>query len=131
MKHVLAVVDDAAGAAAVVGIAEAVAEVLHTDVQEIHLAVGSGAQDAAAGVLRELERTGTLLGVLADDASPGAMSWWIVRRSTKPVVLLPPLLKMPGGASQGRLPGAPAVGRLFRSRGRRHRDRGTVHPYRR
>jgi nucleotide-binding universal stress UspA family protein len=95
MKHVLAVVDDAAGATAVIDIAEAVAEVLHTDVQEIHLAVDSGAQEAAAGVLRELERMGTLLGVLADDASPRAMSWWVVRRSTKPVVLLPPLLKTP------------------------------------
>ena len=94
MRRVLAVVDDAAGAAAVVGVAEAVAEVLHADVQEVQLAIGTGEQDAATVVLRELERTGTLLCVLADTSSR-VRSWWIVHRSTKPVVLLPPLLKPP------------------------------------
>ncbi|MFF5211106.1 universal stress protein [Streptosporangium sp. NPDC000396] len=95
MRHVLAVVDDVGEAADVSGIAEAVAEVLHADVQEVHLAVGSRTQDAATAALHELERAGTLLGVLAGDAPSWATSWRVVRRSTKPVILLPPSLKMP------------------------------------
>ncbi|WP_440073765.1 universal stress protein [Streptosporangium sp. OZ121] len=89
MKDVLAVVGDAGAATAVTGVARAMAEVLRTGVREIHLAVGSRAQDATTTVLRELERTSTVLGVLAGDASSPVTSWWIVRRSTKPVVLLP------------------------------------------
>ncbi|MFF5248698.1 universal stress protein [Streptosporangium sp. NPDC000095] len=93
MADVLAVVDDGGDedeAAAVTGVARAVAEILRTGIREIHLAPGSGARETATTVLRELERTSTLLGVLADGAPPGVMSWWVVRRCTKPVVLLPP-----------------------------------------
>ncbi|MEU3166379.1 universal stress protein [Streptosporangium sp. NPDC006930] len=93
MVEVLAVVDDGGDegeAAAVTGVARAVAEILRTGIREIHLAAGSGARETTTTVLRELERASTLLGVLADGASSGVMSWWVVRRCTKPVVLLPP-----------------------------------------
>ncbi|MFF5113754.1 universal stress protein [Streptosporangium sp. NPDC000509] len=93
MADVLAVVDDGGDedeAAAVTGVARAVAEILRTGIREIHLVPGSGARETATTVLRELERASTLLGVLADGAPPGVMSWWVVRRCTKPVVLLPP-----------------------------------------
>lgn len=98
MKDVLAVVDDTSGAAAVTGVARAMADILRTGVREIRLAAGSRTQDATTMVLRELERTSTILGVLAGDASPRAMSWWIVRHSSKPVVLLPSSPATPGAS---------------------------------
>lgn len=87
MNHVLAVVDDAGGASAVTDVATAVADVLRADVA--HLAVDSRRQDAATAVLHELERSGMLLGVLAGAAASRATSWRVVRRSAKPVILVP------------------------------------------
>lgn len=89
MRHVLAVVDDAGGASGVIAVAGAMAEVLRADVREVRLAVGSGGRDVETAVLHELEQPGTILGVLADGTLSGDVSWRVVRRSTKPVILLP------------------------------------------
>ncbi|GAA2899174.1 hypothetical protein GCM10010517_64670 [Streptosporangium fragile] len=92
MRHVLAVVDDAAvpvTAAAVTGTAEAAAEALQADVREVHLPAGAETGDASAAVLRELERPGTLAGVLAGAAVSPAGPWHVARHSATPVILVP------------------------------------------
>jgi nucleotide-binding universal stress UspA family protein len=101
MTHVLAAVDGVANAQAVAGVAAALADVLHVKVRST--GVDFGRLDAAAAALRELRRPDALLAVITSEPLEPAVGWTVVQRAAKPVVVVPPTLRVLPHQAIGRL----------------------------
>ncbi|HET8615377.1 MAG TPA: universal stress protein [Actinomycetales bacterium] len=99
MPDVIAVVDDGHGTV-VLAVASSVAHLVRGRLRRLVLPESAGRADAVLSALDEPE---SALAVLAMDRDPAAMGWHVMKRSAKPLVLVP------GGVPDGVRP----IGRVL------------------